>query len=83
MSASFLTIHYNPFKPSIMGAGCSDRSILLFNTNNLSFSNLYSTLYHMKNEDAEVPSCIETEFEVMKISWNGQNPSTTDIVLFP
>lgn len=37
----------------------------------------------MKNEDAEVPSCIETEFEVMKISWNGQNPSTTDIVLFP
>lgn len=74
-NASFLTINYNPFKPSIMAAGCSDRSIQLFNTNNLSFSNLYSTLYHMKNEDAEIPSCIETEFEVMDLSWNTQNPS--------
>lgn len=82
MTASFLTIHYNPFKPSIMAAGCSDRSILLFNTNNLSFSNLYSTLYHMKNEDAGTPSCIETEFEVTNISWNGQNPSMLTNILF-
>lgn len=69
---SFLTIHYNPYKPNLMAASCSNHTIQLFNTNSHTLSNFFSTL--PPSHDHPLPTAIETEFEVRDISWNPQNP---------
>lgn len=73
---------YNPYKPNIMAAGCSDHSIQLLSATSNGYSNIYSTLYHYA-EDTSLPppSCIETEWEIKDVSWNPQNPSIFIIYL--
>ena len=73
---SFLTIHYNPYKPNLMAASCSNHSIQIFNTNSRTLTNFFSTL--PASCDHPLPTAIETEFEVRDISWNPQNPCSTE-----
>ena len=70
-SGSFTTLGYNAYKAGALAVGCSNHSILLFNTNDRQFAELYSSF----SQGETFPSVIQTEFGVKDLSWSAQNPS--------
>lgn len=71
-SGSFTTLGYNAYKAGALAVGCSNHSILLFNTTDRQFAELYSSF---SSQDETPPSVIQTEFGVKDLSWSAQNPS--------
>ena len=71
-SASFTTLGYNAYKADVLAVGCSNHSILLFDTKHRQFSELYASF---SSQGETPPSVIQTEFGVKDLSWSAQNPS--------